>query len=87
MPRLTPLDPTELQERAQQYGGAALSKLAGLMRSSKTTPAVQLSAARAILERGYGRPASLRGDEAEEAAFTVLLENYGDDDAVQDGGA
>lgn len=81
MPRLTPLTPAELQAKAQTYGGEAVTKLASTMRSPKATPAVRLTAARAILERGYGRPASLREDE--EGLLTVIVENYGDDDEAE----
>jgi uncharacterized protein YoaH (UPF0181 family) len=75
-----PMPPTELREKAQIYGEEAVEKLAELMGGDKSSTAIQLSAARALLERGYGRPASLR-DEDDDAPFTVLVENYGGEDA------
>jgi hypothetical protein len=49
--------PTEIRALARGHTKAALKVLVGLMRNDEATPAVRLSAANAILDRGWGKSA------------------------------
>ena len=48
-----------MQELARQHAAEALDTLVELMGSPKTAPAARISAANAILDRGFGKPAPL----------------------------
>lgn len=73
-----PVSPSELREKAQRHGQDALEKLKALMVDEGSSKAIQLSAARAILERGYGRPASLREEDDDQAPITVVVRRFTD---------
>ncbi len=47
--------PAELRTLARDHTRAAIRVLVGVMRSEDATPAARVSAANAILERGWGR--------------------------------
>ncbi|MHC4052651.1 hypothetical protein [Bradyrhizobium sp. 25ACV] len=48
---------TEIRSLARSHTRTALRVLVGIMRSNDATPAVRLSAANAILDRGWGKAA------------------------------
>jgi len=48
---------TEIRSLARSHTRTALRVLVGIMRSDEATPAVRLSAANAILDRGWGKAA------------------------------
>jgi hypothetical protein len=52
-----PIMPPELREAAKAKTVEALDVLAAVMRDDKAPPAARVSAAVAILDRGWGRPA------------------------------
>ena len=47
----------DMRERVRVHAGAAIDTLLAVMSDSKAPPAARVSAAIAILDRGYGRPA------------------------------
>lgn len=60
----TPNKPTPLREAAREYSQEALATLAEVMRNTNEPAAARVSAANALLDRGYGRPNQiLSGDE------------------------
>ena len=48
---------TEIRSLARSHSRTAVRVLVGIMRSDDATPAVRLSAANAILDRGWGKTA------------------------------
>ena len=46
----------KMQELARQHAPEALETLVQIMASSKSPPAARISAANAILDRGFGKP-------------------------------
>lgn len=46
----------ELKALARQHAPAAIDTLASIMRDSLTPPAARVSAATALLDRGFGKP-------------------------------
>jgi Family of unknown function (DUF5681) len=53
-----PREPAELKARARQHTATALETLVKVMTSEKATTSAKVAAARALLDRGYGRPES-----------------------------
>jgi len=55
---------TEIRSLARSHTRSAINALVGVMRSKDATHAARVSAANAILDRGWGRPAqALGGDD------------------------
>ena len=52
-----PRRPTDIRSLARTHAGSAIEMLASIMRSSDATPAARVSAANAILDRGFGKVA------------------------------
>jgi hypothetical protein len=46
----------EVKELSRAHTGAAIETLASIMSNSKAAPAARVSAANALLDRGYGKP-------------------------------
>jgi hypothetical protein len=46
----------EVRELARAHTGAAIETLASIMTNTKSAPAARVSAANALLDRGYGKP-------------------------------
>ncbi|MDD1530057.1 hypothetical protein C7U92_21915 [Bradyrhizobium sp. WBOS7] len=65
--------PTEIRALARGHTKAALKVLVGIMRNDEATPAVRLSAANAILDRGWGKAAQPieSGEEGVETVHRV----------------
>lgn len=67
----------EIKELASEYGQEAVEKLVYIMRNSETDTA-QISAAKELLDRGFGRPAQaveLAGKDGGE--LTIQLVRFG----------
>ena len=55
----------EVKELARKHTGKAIETLVSIMANPKAAPAARVSAANALLDRGYGRPAQhITGDIA-----------------------
>ncbi|TFV80600.1 hypothetical protein E4K64_01985 [Bradyrhizobium frederickii] len=65
--------PTEIRSLARSHTRTALRVLVGIMRNDEATPAVRLSAANAILDRGWGKAAQPieSGEEGVETVHRV----------------
>lgn len=65
--------PTEIRSLARSHTRRALKVLVGIMRSDDATPAVRLSAANAVLDRGWGKSAQPieSGEEGVETVHRV----------------
>lgn len=48
--------PTEIRSLARSHTESALSTLAGIMTNADAPPAARVSAATALLDRGWGKP-------------------------------
>ena len=62
---------TEIRSLARGHTRTALKVLVGIMRSDEATPAVRLSAANAILDRGWGKAAQPVENGEEGAVETI----------------
>ena len=77
---------TEIRSLARSHTRTALNVLVGIMRSDEATPAVRLSAANAILDRGWGKaaqPIESAEDGAPELVHRVERVIVRPDDAVE----
>jgi Family of unknown function (DUF5681) len=62
----------EVKELARKHTGKAIETLVSIMANPKAAPAARVSAANALLDRGYGRPAQhITGDIA--ASYVARL--------------
>nr|WP_249797765.1 hypothetical protein [Bradyrhizobium sp. 199] len=61
---------TEIRSLARSHTRTALKVLVGIMRSDDATPAARLSAANAILDRGWGKAAQPL-ESGEEVVETI----------------
>jgi hypothetical protein len=61
---------TEIRSLARSNTRTALNVLVGVMRSKDATAAARVSAANAILDRGWGKPTSSIGDNG--GAFEMV---------------
>lgn len=61
--------PTQIKSLARGHTETAINVLAGVMNQSDAPPAARVSAASAILDRGWGKPAQavIGGDDDEPA--------------------
>ncbi|MFB6451753.1 hypothetical protein [Bradyrhizobium tunisiense] len=75
---------TEIRSLARSHTRTVLRVLVGIMRSDDATPAVRLSAANAILDRGWGKSAQPieSGEEGVETIHRVERVIVRPDDAV-----
>ena len=65
---------TEIRSLARSHTRSAINALAGIMRSKSATPAARVSAANAILDRGWGKPPQATenaGDGARELIHRI----------------
>jgi hypothetical protein len=63
--------PADLRALARDHTRTAVRVLVGVMRSDEATPAARVSAANAILERGWGK-AMLASEGAEASALKLF---------------
>ncbi|SEN51030.1 hypothetical protein SAMN04489859_1008112 [Paracoccus alcaliphilus] len=70
----------DIAERAKTHGEAALSALVDVMQDAEAPHSARVSAANAILDRGFGRPhQSLGLADADGGPLQVIIRRYGDD--------
>jgi hypothetical protein len=62
---------TEIRSLARSHTRSAINVLAGIMRSKDATPAARVSAANAILDRGWGK-ASQPIETGEDGALELV---------------
>ena len=69
----------EIRSLARSHTASAIKALAGIMNEKKAPPAARVSAANALLDRGWGKAAQpLTGEDGEgPAGITVVLRNFG----------
>lgn len=65
--------PTEIKSLARSHTESALTVLAGIMNQSEAPAAARVSAAQALLDRGWGKPAQaiIGGDDTENPVSVV----------------
>jgi hypothetical protein len=66
--------PTEIRSLARSHTEAAIRTLAAIMKQRKAPAAARISAACALLDRGWGRPDRLNADEAEQSSNELFLQ-------------
>ena len=78
----------DMRERVRVHAGAAIDTLLAVMSDGKAPPAARVSAAIAILDRGYGRPAQAvhqhvtrHADELSDAELIAIATGGGGSDA------
>lgn len=72
--------PTEIRSLARSHTETAINTLVGIMRQEEAPPAARVSAAQAILDRGWGKPTQpISGDE-DAPAFQIVISR--DDDKL-----
>jgi hypothetical protein len=70
-----PSAPTEIRALARSHTRIAIKTLAGILRNEKTTAAARVSAATALLDRGWGKvPQPTAGGEAAPPQPTIRFE-------------
>ena len=69
-----PKTPSSIRSLARSHTESAINILAGIMRSRDATPAARVSAANALLDRGWGKttqPAETGGDGRGETIHQI----------------
>ncbi len=61
----------EIRSLARSHTEAAIKVLAGVMNQKKTPPAARVSAAVALLDRGWGKPTQMIADDPEGEPIEV----------------
>ncbi len=61
----------EIRSLARSHTEAAIKVLAGVMNQKKTPPAARVSAAVALLDRGWGKPTQMIADDPEGEPLAV----------------
>ena len=68
--------PAEIRSLARAHTASAIKVLVGIMLQAKAPPAARVSAANALLDRGWGRPAlsmAVIGDPDSPVIFDIRL--------------
>jgi hypothetical protein len=68
--------PTDIRSLARSYTATAIKVLAGIMQEKDSPPAARVSAAQALLDRGWGKPAQTM----EMTVKRVSAQQLGDDE-------
>jgi hypothetical protein len=63
--------PTQIKSLARAHTESALNVLAGVMNQPDAPPAARVSAACALLDRGWGKPTQLVGGDDDADAITI----------------
>jgi hypothetical protein len=68
--------PTDIRSLARTHTETALNVLAGIMNQSGASPAARVSAAQALLDRGWGKAAQaiVGGDEDDKPLAVQVIE-------------
>jgi hypothetical protein len=66
----------DIRSLARAHTETALNTLAGIMRQEDSPPAARVSAAQALLDRGWGKPAQaiIGGDEDDKPLAVQVIE-------------
>ena len=64
---------TEIRSLARSHTRSALKALVGVMQCKDATPAARVSAANAILDRGWGKPPQAHTGEENEGKIRVTI--------------
>lgn len=65
--------PTEIRSLARGHTETALNTLAGIMVNSEAPHSARVSAAQALLDRGWGKPAqAIIGGDEDDNALTIV---------------
>lgn len=64
--------PTEIRSLARGHTESALNVLAGIMNQSEAPPAARVSAATALLDRGWGKPAQAIAGADGESPLEII---------------
>lgn len=73
---------TEIRSLARSHTESAIKALSSIMSSTKAPPAARVSAAIAILDRGWGRPTQMIAADPENPPF-VMTEKMSDRDLAR----
>jgi hypothetical protein len=65
--------PTEIKSLARGHTATAINTLAGIMQQADAPAAARVSAATALLDRGWGKPAQAIGTEGEDGDVGPLV--------------
>jgi hypothetical protein len=63
--------PTEIRSLARNHTEKALSTLASIMNQKKAPPAARVSAAQALLDRGWGKATQVIGGDPESGPVQI----------------
>ena len=70
----------DIAERAKTHGDAALQALVDVMQDAKAPHSARVSAANAILDRGYGKPHQAVSHGGEDGGpIKLIIQRYADD--------
>ena len=61
----------EVQELAREHTTQAIQTLVGIMANKEAPPAARVTAANALLDRGYGKPAQTLGGDGGNPIETI----------------
>lgn len=65
--------PTEIRSLARSHTDAAINTLVGIMNQPEAPHAARVSAAQAVLDRGWGKPAqAIIGGDEDDPAIRVI---------------
>jgi hypothetical protein len=64
--------PTEIRSLARGHTEAAINTLVGVMNSGEAPPAARVSAATAILDRGWGKPTQPISGDDDAPALNII---------------
>lgn len=77
--------PTEIRSLARSHTEAALNTLAGIMNEARAPAAARVSAATALLDRGWGKPTQpIAGDDDAAPIQFSVIELVGVEPTAQD---
>jgi hypothetical protein len=65
--------PTEIKSLARGHTATAINTLAGIMQQADAPAAARVSAATALLDRGWGKPAQAIGTEGDDGDVGPLV--------------
>lgn len=66
--------PTEIRSLARSHTQTAIKTLVGIMREKKAPSAARVSAAQALLDRGWGKPAQPLDGDGEGGPVKITVE-------------
>ena len=70
----------EVRELAGEYTEDALKTLVQIMNDNKAAAAARIAAAKAVLDRGHGKPAQALEHDIKDVSLTkIIIQRFGDD--------